>query len=218
MSRRPRLELIAKHTNLDPNVLVDGEQTMRPPLIHINEEPLRKLKGTFDEHRNLTLYQSLQERQPLNINTKIIEKQIPKSDILCPLLSRRGWCLKKDKCNFKHPRRLHLNEPLSIAFKHGIRCPFLFQRGYCLKDNHCDFLHSDTLSFPSTKRSDVFSHTHYNPFFISQAEDSEPKSAEFAPNRNIHVSPIYPAAPWSTLPQLKSLMGYSNIPTLVNNM
>ncbi len=51
----------------------------------------------------------------------------------CPFLSRRGWCVKGDRCDFKHP----------IKNKHMIPCPFLQKKGYCLKRDKCDFSHKN---------------------------------------------------------------------------
>ena len=65
----------------------------------------------------------------------------PIIDTPCPFLSRRGWCIKENNCDFKHPEPLHLNEPLNNVPKHRVRCPFVYRRGYCLKGDQCDFLH-----------------------------------------------------------------------------
>jgi hypothetical protein len=55
----------------------------------------------------------------------------------CPLLKRRGWCVKGSRCNFEHPRDEE---------KHLVPCPFLQKRGYCLKGIRCDFSHSANFS------------------------------------------------------------------------
>ena len=126
------------------------------------------------------------------------------------LTARLHGCLKKDKCDFKHPQRLHLNQPSSHVPKHTVRCPFLSRRGYCLKGDQCDFLHSNILSFPSTKRPDVMSHTHYSPFLFHKQRIITPNLLNLPRNRNTQAPPIYPAAPWSAHPRLKPLM---DIPT-----
>ena len=59
-----------------------------------------------------------------------------KSSTPSPFLTRRGWCVKGNCCNFKHP------EPLRNDQKHLVPCPFLQRKGYCLKENRCDFPHN----------------------------------------------------------------------------
>ncbi len=57
----------------------------------------------------------------------------PKSSIPCPFLSRRGWCVKGNRCDFQHKK--------PVRDKHKISCPFLRRNGFCLKGDRCDYSH-----------------------------------------------------------------------------
>ena len=59
-----------------------------------------------------------------------------KNSIPCPFLSRRGWCVRGNSCDFQHP--VH---PVPARNKDKIPCPFLQRRGFCLKRDQCDFFH-----------------------------------------------------------------------------
>jgi hypothetical protein len=53
----------------------------------------------------------------------------PKSSIPCPFLSRRGWCVKGNRCDFLHAK------PFPNEHKHIIPCPFLCEeKGFVLKE------------------------------------------------------------------------------------
>ena len=103
--------------------------------------------------------------------------QPTKNTIPCPFLSRRGWCLKGENCDFLHPiptinvethskaREHHVNQPT----KNTVPCPFLSRRGWCLKGENCDFLHPN---LERNQRNCDFLHPslnrnqHYRPFLF----------------------------------------------------
>ena len=75
-----------------------------------------------------------------------------KNSTPCPFHTRRGWCVKGNRCDFKHP------EPLRNDQKHLVPCPFLQRKG-CLKENRCDFSHdgfSNNITTPKPELTSFF--------------------------------------------------------------
>ena len=174
-----------QHDNLT-NATVIVDQFTSPLLAYTKDAPSSKQQGIINTHRNRIPISRLQT-QPSN-------EQIPKSTIPCPFLSRRGWCIKKQNCDFKHPQHLHPKKPWDNMPKYRIRCPFLQRRGFCLKGDQCDFSHSDTSNIPSTQRANM---NYPSPFLSHQQR-------KMTPNYNWQVPP--PMIPWSTYPWPKPLM------------
>ena len=125
------------------------EQSKNSSSTYADKAPLGKQRETINVHRNKTLNSRLQTQQPPNTSMHNDAQINSKSTTPCPFLSRRGWCIKKNNCDFKHLEPLHLNEPLNNVPKHRVRCPFAYRRGYCLKGNQCDLSHD----IPSTQSS-----------------------------------------------------------------
>ena len=88
-----------------------------------NKQKVQKsaTKGQFERQNN-----RIKVNQPGNF---------PKKLTPCPFLSRRGWCLKGNRCDFQHP------SSLCEKYKHTSPCPFLQRKGYCVKGDQCDFSH-----------------------------------------------------------------------------
>ena len=78
-------------------------------------------KGQFERQNN-----RIKVNQPGNF---------PKKLTPCPFLSRRGWCVKGNRCDFQHP------SSLCEKYRHTTPCPFLQRKGYCVKGDQCDFSH-----------------------------------------------------------------------------
>ena len=98
------------------------EQSKSSSSTYTDKAPLSKQRETINMHRNKTLNSRLQTQQPPNTNMHNNAQINLKSTTPCPFLSRRGWCIKKNNCDFKHPESLHLNEPLNNVPKHRVRC------------------------------------------------------------------------------------------------
>ena len=81
------------------------------------------------------------QKRKSHISNKSLNKslrQSRKSDIPCPYLIKRGWCIKSNRCDYSHQ---NIRRQASETPKSKVPCPFLKTRGYCFKDSRCDFLH-----------------------------------------------------------------------------
>ena len=110
------------------------------------------------------------------------DKAYKKSLTPCPFLMRRGWCVKGDRCDFRHPssrRNYH---------RHNVPCPFLHKNGFCLKGNNCDFFHGVFPYANKRSRPGTVGESHpYNPFLVSHQ-----RPAELIPPRTMQSKPYYP--------------------------
>ena len=133
----------------------------------------------------------------------------------CPFLSRRGWCIKENNCDFKHPEPLHLNEPLNNVPKHRVRCPFAYRGGYyyCLKGDQCGDLSHD---IPSTQSSVINENgrMYPGPFVFHHQMPMAPNLPRSQMGRNMQISPNFPMTTWSVYPGLKPLMDSLTYPPL----
>ena len=70
-----------------------------------------------------------------------------KSKIQCPFISRRGGCLKGNRCDYYHPNRINSfkHRQTFNAPKNEVPCPFLRKKGFCKKGITCDFSHNSQI-------------------------------------------------------------------------
>lgn len=190
-------QYIKSMTKTNTTAIVDKQKT--PLLAHSKDASSAPRKQ--DEITNM---------QPtnININNKRNPKQTPKNDIPCPFLSRRGWCLKKQNCDFKHPLYSRQIQPSQRTPKHRTYCPFLRRRGFCLKGDHCDFLHCDTSNMSLTHWSKM---NYSNPFLFHPIMTVTPNLLQSPSNRKkMQITSNHPMISRPMYPWLKPLM---DIPT-----
>jgi chromosome segregation ATPase len=78
----------------------------------INDPPTNLNKNQSSLNTSKT-YSSNNKDQHANYETNTTTSMniMSKNDTPCPFLLRRGWCLKKQNCDFKHPQYSHQNHP-----------------------------------------------------------------------------------------------------------
>ncbi len=126
--------------------------------VKITDESCKNLEtgGKLEDPINKQLHNYRSEQHNLYLQSRLeVGGKNPgygsfqKASIFCPLLKRRGRCLKGNRCDFKHPKTT-LKPPQTM--KCNIPCPFLEKRGYCLKKNMCDYYHDELLCMLYTHR------------------------------------------------------------------
>ena len=183
------------------------EQSKNSSSAHTDKASTSKPKETINMHyRNRTPNSRLQTQKPLNTNTHNNAQINSKSTTPCPFLSRQGWCIKENNCDFKHPEPLYLNKPSNKVSKYRIRCPFLYRRGYCLKRDQCDFLHDiPSVQTPVMNQNGCM---YPGPFLFRYQRPMAPNLPRFRRN----FFPNFPTTTWSNHPGLKPLMDSPTYP------
>ncbi len=76
-----------------------------------------------------------------------------KNNTPCPLILRRGWCIKGHRCDFSHQNLINGSRPhhMPRTPKSSVFCPFLRKKGLCLKGLRCNFSHTELPLRPFVK-------------------------------------------------------------------
>jgi hypothetical protein len=172
----------------------------------MHDPPTNQNKNQSSLNNSETLYPSNNKDQHANYETNTTTSMniMSKKDTPCPFLLRRGWCKKKQNCDFKHPRYSHRNQPSNRVPKHRMHCPFLRRKGFCLKGNQCDFLHSDS---SNTHPPQGFDLNYLNPFLSYTQRTASPNLMQFHQRSNNTKVPLdFPMTSWPTYPWIQPLM------------
>ena len=107
----------------------------------------------FDSINPIVIRDSISTRNATTQTNITVNKSInsqpstSKSKIQCPFISRRGGCLKGNRCDYYHPNRINSlkHRQTSNAPKNEVPCPFLRKKGFCKKGITCDFSHNSQI-------------------------------------------------------------------------
>ncbi len=142
---KPQVVCIADDSTIISNPITQDDTAIDNAISVDNVDPTSLLHDPLESESTKQSYSKI----PADT---ILSKQIgkfnqPKSNIACPFLLRRGWCVKRDKCDVS-------NSNLAIGIKcrrishtpkSDIPCPFLRRKGSCIK-GQIEIFHMPKLS------------------------------------------------------------------------